>query len=528
MQCQLAVVKLVFFVCADITQHVLAAGTKPTIAAITVQSPESIHGMFMGLYAEFGIIPSSPEEVFAWAPGHGSDGCAQYPSVPDSLAGRQFVAVARRGTCAFVLKAQQAQSAGARGIIVVSDSDEVQVMGKGNETSDGIKIFAVNVAKSMGDKIIEQCQNQVDVRMTFAVYKSLPMINLSEVVLVCLATSLVAAGAFFSTSDLRHGSPLAPRRDEVVEVTNEIAFGFCFAGSIMLVVLYFSMKYMIYFIIFGFCMGGMSCIIQLGAMSLQHMFPSLRQRSLQVPLCGPVGCAEIISFFPATLLVTGWLVFRNSAHGWIFQDIIGSGFLCFIQRTLRLPSFKIATLLLSIMFFFDVFWVFLSPLIFLKSVMVEVATGGGTGEAVPMLLRIPAFGDPFGRDRMLGFGDIALPGLLVAFLRRQDILAKRRMFNGYFGPSIIGYFCGLCVTLVALMVMQLGQPALLYLVPGTLGTTIVLSWRRGEFWRLWDDTLSSTCTRCVSLNNDSGNTSQLGHGTEVQNVAEAKHDTVDG
>lgn len=52
-------------------------------------------------------------------------------------------------------------------------------------------------------------------------------------------------------------------------------------------------------------------------------------------------------------------------------------------------------MLLVCTFFFDIFWVFLSPLFFKKSVMIEacdslkaflwqVATGGGTGQAVPL------------------------------------------------------------------------------------------------------------------------------------------------
>ncbi|CAK0866475.1 unnamed protein product, partial [Prorocentrum cordatum] len=47
------------------------------------------------------------------------------------------------------------------------------------------------------------------------------------------------------------------------------------------------------------------------------------------------------------------------------------------------------------------------------------------------------------------------------------------------------YFAGLCATMVALMLMRMGQPALLYLVPGTLGTTVALAARRGELPLLW-------------------------------------------
>mmetsp|Transcript_9472 Transcript_9472/g.22374 ORF Transcript_9472/g.22374 Transcript_9472/m.22374 type:complete len:142 (+) Transcript_9472:2-427(+) len=118
--------------------------------------------------------------------------------------------------------------------------------------------------------------------------------------------------------------------------------------------------------------------------------------------------------------------------------------------------------------------------------MVSVATGGGTGETVPMLIRIPQFGDPLGGDRMLGFGDIALPGLLVSYLRRHDLMSHRKAFEGYFGPSLVGYFTGLCVTIAALTIMKMGQPALLYLVPGTLGTSILLALWRQELSLLWE------------------------------------------
>lgn len=124
--------------------------------------------------------------------------------------------------------------------------------------------------------------------------------------------------------------------------------------------------------------------------------------------------------------------------------------------------------------------------------MVEVARGGGTGESVPMLLRMPSFEDEFGNDRMLGFGDVALPGLLISYLRRYDLLGHRQGFGGYFVPAVIGYFLGLVVTIMALIFSGMGQPALLYLVPGTLGTTQVLGLIRGETWNLWEGTPSKS------------------------------------
>ena len=47
------------------------------------------------------------------------------------------------------------------------------------------------------------------------------------------------------------------------------------------------------------------------------------------------------------------------------------------------------------------------------------------------------------------------------------------------------YGVGLLVTFLALAVMGSGQPALLYIVPLTLGTTVVIGWSRKELRQLW-------------------------------------------
>jgi len=310
--------------------------------------------------------------------------------------------------------------------------------------------------------------------------------------LICLATALVALGAIVSTADLAvHPkesltAALAPPEEEVAEIDHVAAMGFFVLGSCALVVLFFFMQYMIYFVIFAFCMGGAQVMTMFGATFLCHHCPSLKNTACKIWQFGPVSYAEVMAGVPALAVVISWVVLRNTPYGWLFQDIIGSCFLCSLQRTIRLPSLSIAALLLSAMFFFDIFWVFISPLFFHQSVMVSVATGGGTGESVPMLLRIPTIGDPFGNnDRLLGFGDIALPGLLVSFLRRHDLMSARKFTEGYFLPVLVGYFVGLNITIAALCIMRMGQPALLYLVPCTLGTTVVLASRRGELHLLW-------------------------------------------
>lgn len=50
----------------------------------------------------------------------------------------------------------------------------------------------------------------------------------------------------------------------------------------------------------------------------------------------------------------------------------------------------------------------------------QVARGDKSGEdGIPMLLKIPRMFDPWGGYSIIGFGDIILPGLLVAFSLRS-------------------------------------------------------------------------------------------------------------
>ena len=121
-----------------------------------------------------------------------------------------------------------------------------------------------------------------------------------------------------------------------------------------------------------------------------------------------------------------------------------------------------------------------------------------------MLFTIPRIFDFAGGSSLLGLGDIVLPGLLLSFASRydeakalvaashsprssprssQDACSKT---GGYFIPSVIAYAIGLLMANVAVIVMRMGQPALLYLVPCCLGTIVYLGWKRNELLDLWN------------------------------------------
>jgi hypothetical protein len=53
-------------------------------------------------------------------------------------------------------------------------------------------------------------------------------------------------------------------------------------------------------------------------------------------------------------------------------------------QVIKMNSLKVAAALLIVAFFYDIFFVFLSPYIFSKSVMIDVATSGGPPTADPL------------------------------------------------------------------------------------------------------------------------------------------------
>ena len=164
--------------------------------------------------------------------------------------------------------------------------------------------------------------------------------------------------------------------------------------------------------------------------------------------------------------------------------------------------------------------------------MLDVATSGGPppnpdwcekypddplncrqrGNPLPMLFTIPRIADYRGGSNLLGLGDIVVPGLLISFAARFD--AAKSLLGvmgggngslgrsypcpeqkycgstcwngGYFLPLVIAYAVGLSMANAAVYWMDMGQPALLYLVPCCLGMVLLIGWRRRELTDLWE------------------------------------------
>ncbi|XP_048445796.1 signal peptide peptidase-like 2 [Pyrus x bretschneideri] len=269
-----------------------------------------------------------------------------------------------------------------------------------------------------------------------------------------------------------------PLGASVVDISTTSAVLLVVIASCSLVILYKLMSsWFVVLLVVLFCIGGVeglqTCLVAL----LLRWFKRTGELYIKVPILGAVSYLTLaVCPFCITFAVL-WGVYRNLSFAWIGQDILGIALIITVLQIVRTPNLKVGTVLLSCAFLYDICWVSVSKKLFHESVMIVVARGDKSGEdGIPMLLKIPRMFDLWGGFSIIGFGDILLPGLLVAFSLRYDWLANKTLRAGYFIWAMIAYGLGLLITYVALNLMDgHGQPALLYIVPFTLGKSLSFS-----------------------------------------------------
>lgn len=194
--------------------------------------------------------------------------------------------------------------------------------------------------------------------------------------------------------------------------------------------------------------------------------------------------------------------YLNNVFG-IFFSLIGI-------ESFMVGSTSVGVLLLSLLFFYDIYFVFFTP------IMVSVATNLDG----PIKLMFPKIFDwETKKDfNMIGLGDIVLPGIFVALTFRYDYIKtvqKLKSLNSAltkdnFGNYVVdfnfsnfktflscffGYVFGILATLIVMNVFKAAQPALLYLVPGVVIFSLLCSLLGGYFMDFFnfseDDSLES-------------------------------------
>ncbi|XP_042783841.1 signal peptide peptidase-like 2B isoform X4 [Panthera onca] len=421
------------------------------------------------------------------------------PDLPAKGFSNQIPLVAR-GNCTFYEKVRLAQGGGARGLLIVSR--ETLVPPGGNKTQ--YEEIGIPVA-------LLSYKDMLDIFQSFgrsvraALYApNEPMLDYNMVIIFVMAVGTVALGGYWAGSRdvrkryMKHKRDDGPEKqeDEAVDVTPVMICVFVVMCCSMLVLLYYFYDQLVYVIIGIFCLSSSTGLYSCLSPLVQRLpFGRCRVPDNSLPYFHKRPRVSMLLLALLCLAVSVvWGVFRNEDQwAWILQDALGVAFCLYMLKTIRLPTFKACTLLLLVLFVYDVFFVFITPFLTKSgnSIMVEVATGpsdSATHEKLPMVLKVPRLNaSPLALcDRpfsLLGFGDILVPGLLVAYCHRFDIQVQSSRV--YFVACTVAYGIGLLVTFMALALMQRGQPALLYLVPCTLMISCALAlWRRelGMFW----------------------------------------------
>ncbi|XP_023125908.1 signal peptide peptidase-like 2A isoform X2 [Amphiprion ocellaris] len=476
-------------------------------------------------YREYCIVHNH-----SWTPlSETLDDAVQYPLVnwtstllcnasgilPDLVKGKALVVT--RGECDFSQKALVAQSLGAKTLLIASNEDLTTPSANDSEYAK----VNISLALMRYRDFLEARQafgEGMQVKLYAPPYSK---IDPSIAVILLIAVVTVTLGGYWSgayerdrlnsgVADTEGGDNKADSGQlSLYSPLKVVIFVAMMCG--MLVLMYYFYYVLVYIIIAIFCLASasalFSCIdavlekIGCGTLSFSVRNWNFSVRSILL-------AAVCIS------ITVVWAVYRNEDRWiWILQDLLGIAFCLNFMKTISLSNFKICVILLSLLLVYDVFFVFITPF-FTKngvSIMVQVALGPDASgektqgnmvvvpaepqppsEKLPVVMRVPRFsawaqnlcGMQFS---ILGYGDIIVPGLLVAYCSRFDVWIKSSK-KIYFVSCCIAYLLGMLLTFAVMLLSGMGQPALLYLVPFTVITSAVVAGCRGEMKMFWAGT----------------------------------------
>ena len=362
-----------------------------------------------------------------------------------------------------------------------------------------------------------------------------------------LAREAAAVEAGEEPEEPRGGGGGGQAANGMMMINSKMAIGYVIFGSCMLLGFYALIKYCItgWLTVFNwwFAVATGSVLYTVLSVPLRKRFPTphvefdLDLKLFHLKVSQPASTLACMAFC-FCFSVLGWGMHRSEDWVWWMQDMLCINLCAYIMTMFILPDAKVSFTLLTGMFLYDVFWVYISPFLVQafssepvtadtgSSVMVAVAKGESSDcgsaslspESLPVVIRWPRQGTFLHptASAMLGLGDIILPAFFIAFVMRYDVLSgrvwqlprfgssavvnaasgdgvgsadeqrMRSMLYGYFVPSFVGYIIALLMAYVVVSKTGLAQPALLYIVPVSCWATLLLAWRRGQLLLLWE------------------------------------------
>ncbi|EPS67149.1 hypothetical protein M569_07625, partial [Genlisea aurea] len=339
-----------------------------------------------GLSADFGsTLPTQAKEAHRYSATFTNplDSCVSSSS---KLSGS--IALALRGDCAFTTKAEVAQAGGAVGLVVINDDEDLVQMACGNETSFDISIPVIIISKSSGEELKKFMDKGAKVELLLY-SPNWPILDYSVIFLWLMAVGTVVSASLWPEitrsersneyyNEVPHYQTelysLADEEEkETFHVTAKSAVIFVITSSSFLLLLYFFMSsWFIWLLIVLFCIGGIegmhSCIVSLALSKCR----GCGQKTVNLPVIGEISIFSLLVLIACTIFTIIWASNHKASYSWVGQDVLGICMMITVLQLAQLPNIKVSTVLLCCAFIYDVFWVFLSPLIFHDSVMIAV------------------------------------------------------------------------------------------------------------------------------------------------------------
>lgn len=202
----------------------------------------------------------------------------------------------------------------------------------------------------------------------------------------------------------------------------------------------------------------------------------------------------------AIVIVLLWLL----SGSLVLNNAIAISMAILITSFVRVDSLKMLTILMMGLVVYDVVFVFVSPYMFSgRNVMLDVATAEprnpldivaealNFGEGAVKSLSFPGkLVLPLGGSDslcVLGLGDVLIPAIFCSFLQRADSASRLRFSHRtkYYFLSLPVVFSSVLLSYLFNVLYETAQPALLYIVPALLATTLTYAHAASDLAWLW-------------------------------------------
>ena len=466
------------------------------------------------------IYFAAPMDIYAL----NTSGCSEYNEFEIEEISNRALFI-RRGNCPFSTKIMHAAHANAKFLFVASTPPLPIVKLDTIETDDSSLPILI-APYSAFTFMMSTSYSRVSISPL-----PMPNFNINKIMLLFIALLPLLIGSFFGGCDvefLRYG--LLLRKGEVDETCLDLsqdgtgtmgklsvlAYIFCLLGLMIafLLGLYFFYPYLVWIAIFAFCVcTSLATYTVISPFIAQIPLLSCRIPKNNLPILKYRPDPKFFILLPCCFFIpVWWMVCRQAEYAWILQDFLGIILCVYILFLLRFKSaITFLIPLLCTLVVYDVFFVYITPFFTSdgRSIMEFVALGpensnsgpvsnsspeffvpltSKNSENLPFLFIVPYI--PFSANEYtcqfpklfltgLGFGDVALPGLYLTYCLYYDNLKGRRFKLTYL-VCFLSYALSLILAFFVSFRTKSGQPALLYLVPSTLISTLVLALLRKD------------------------------------------------